>query len=102
MPVVKSKRVLLVVLNKSVVEKFNDSFVSSEYELETVGSVAMCEEEFTAPAATSLPIAALIVPPTASEQQRGQLTELASKYGVGFAVSIPRNALEAVQSSLKK
>lgn len=39
MPIVKSKRVLLVVLNKSVVEKFNDMLVLTEYELEVVGSV---------------------------------------------------------------
>jgi hypothetical protein len=39
MPIVKTKRVLLVVLNKSVVEKFNDMLILTEYELEVVGSV---------------------------------------------------------------
>lgn len=39
MPIVKAKRALLVVLNKSVVEKFNDMLVLTEYELEVVGSV---------------------------------------------------------------
>lgn len=38
MPIVKTKRVLLVVLNKSVVEKFNDMLVLTEYALEVVGS----------------------------------------------------------------
>ena len=39
MPIVKTRRVLLVVLNKSVVEKFNDMLILTDYALEVVGSV---------------------------------------------------------------
>ena len=46
MPIVKTKRVLLVVLNKSVVEKFNDMLVLTEYELEVVGSVGKYYNSF--------------------------------------------------------
>ena len=56
----------------------------------------MAEEEFASTSDLALPIAALLVPPTASEQQQTQLRELAIQKGVGFAVSVPRNALEAV------
>lgn len=109
MPVVKAKRVLLVVLNKSVVEKFNDMLVPTEYELEVVGSAAMCEEELVASAsppergaAAPLPVFAILVPPTASEMQVAALTELAAKHQVGFLISVPRNLVEALDAIGKK
>eukprot|EP01032_Pedospumella_encystans_P024859 gene24859-28100_t len=105
MPVVKTKRVLLVVLNKSVVEKFNDAIVPTEYSLEVVGSVGMAEEEF-APVAegteTPLPVHALLVPPTASDQQQAALRELAAAHNVGFLVSVPRNLVEGLEAIGKK
>jgi hypothetical protein len=62
----------------------------------------MCEEELTAvpepEGAAPLPIHAFIVPPTATEQQKAGLTELAAKYHVGFIVSVPRNVVEGLNA----
>jgi GTP-binding protein EngB required for normal cell division len=106
MPVTKTKRVLLVVLNRSVAEKFNEMLLPTEYVLETVGSVDMCEEEFATAAANEgtapLPVHAIVVPPTATESQKTGLTLLAEKYHVGFVVTVPRNLVEAMDAIGKK
>lgn len=99
LPAVKTHRVLLVVLNSSVVEKFSENFVKSEFVLEGVGSVAVCESEILTPEdPNSLPVAAVVVPPTTSEGQKTALRELAARHNIGFTVSVPRSALESVRA----
>lgn len=65
----------------------------------------MAEEEFApVPEGTAapLPVHALLVPPTASEQQQAAVRELAAKYSVGFVVSIPRNLVDGLDAVGKK
>jgi GTPase SAR1 family protein len=101
LPAVKTHRVLLVVLNSSVVEKFSENFVNSEFILEGVGSAAICESEILTPEdPKSLPVAAIVAPPTTSEGQKTVLRELAAQHNVAFTVSVPRSALESVRAVL--
>lgn len=105
MPSEKTKRVLLIVLNSSVAEKFSENVVSSEFVIEASGSVAMCAEELENPAppedgeAPSLPVAALMVPSSASESQKKSVAELAGIHGIKFVVAIPKNALEKLREA---
>lgn len=94
----KTKRVLLVVLNSSVAAKFLETLNLSEYMLETVGSVDMCVSEIDSPEdPLALPVAAIMVPPSASESQKIALGEVAKSRNVSFVVSIPRNALDVLR-----
>lgn len=101
MPNEKTKRVLLCVLNSSVAEKFIENSSSSEYAIETYGSVGMCAEEFENPSegATALPIAGILVPPTASDSQKRSLTELAESHGLKLTVSIPKTCVEKLREN---
>ena len=92
----KSKRVMLVVMNKSVVEKFEENFSASCFLIEQYGSASEAEEELADETSTGLPVAAILVPPTATESQKTALTALAKKFNIGFTFSVPRNALDAV------
>jgi hypothetical protein len=92
----KSKRVMLVVMNRSVVEKFEENFASSCFLIEHYSSVGEAEEELADVASTGLPVYALLAPPTITEGQKVGLTELASKFNIKFVLSIPRGALDAV------
>ena len=109
----KTKKVLLVALNSSVIEKFSEVMASTQFEIEAVGSKDYCEEEITANQQMVgvgvgggggggdgglLPIFAIIVPPTASESQQTALTELARAKGVHFLVSIPRGLLSSLEA----
>jgi len=68
-------------------------------------AIGMAEEEF-APVAEGteapLPVHALLVPPTASDQQQAALRELAAAHNVGFLVSVPRNLVEGLEAIGKK
>ena len=71
---IKSKKVLLVALNSSVISKFSEVCSTSEYELEAVGSVDLCEEELKTQGTN---IFSVILPPTASTTQQSALKQLA-------------------------
>lgn len=92
----KSKRVLLLVLNRSIGDKFIESSTGSEFLVDTVGSLEEIEEEFAAPS-SSLPIFALACPPSATDRQQQALREAALKFNVGAVVSIPRNIITALR-----
>lgn len=94
----KSKRVLLVVMNRSVVEKFEESFRSSCYQIEYYSSPGEAEEELADQNSTGLPVHALLSPPTITEGQKASLSEIAKKFNIGFVVSIPKTALDAVSA----
>ena len=103
-------------MNSSVIEKFTESFVKSEYVLEAVGSIGLCEEALVQYALSKTnntvmategtssgdqdtpplhyPIASIVAPPTATDGQKAALTELANKFNVKFIVAIPRNVLD--------
>jgi len=105
-PVVKSGKVLLVVLNSSVAEKFFEMLMESQYALEVVGSLGMCEEELLASAtattdAGALSVHAIIAPPTASDSQKAALQALADRFQVGFTVAVPRGAVAALDVAKK-
>ena len=95
----KTKRALLVVLNSSVAEKFNEMAALSEYVIEPIGSVALCAEEIQTPAEgdAALPVVAIVVPPTASASQKKALTELAELHHIAFVVSVPRNVVNELR-----
>lgn len=76
---IKSKKVLFIALNSSVVSKFTEALSSSEYELEAVGSVDLCEEELKSQGAN---IFALVLPHSASSTQQNATKQLAGKSGV--------------------
>jgi hypothetical protein len=101
MPNEKTKRVLLCVLNSSVAEKFTENSASSEYVVEAYGSVAMCAEEIENPSegAAALPIAGILVPPSASDSQKKALTELAETHGMKLTVSIPKTCVEKLREN---
>lgn len=92
----KSKRVLLVVMNRSVVGKFEENFASSCFLVEHYSSVGEAEEELADAASTGLPVDALLAPPSITEGQKAGLTELAVKFNIKFVMSVPRNALDGV------
>ena len=73
---IKNKKVLLVALNTSVIAKFSEVCSTSEYELETVGSVDLCEEELKTQGSS---IYAVVLPPAASTTQQNTLKLLAGK-----------------------
>ena len=106
LPPMKVKRILLVALNSSVIEKFTEVCTTSEYALEAVSSPDACEEEFAGGSTAeggspALPIAAIVVPPTSSESQQAKLKKLVDNHGVVFSVTIPRNVLSAVSAGSK-
>lgn len=102
--VAKQSRVILVAMNSSVKEKFAEAFSSSQYLLECVAY----EEELTEIVQTSdgvsLPIAAVLVPPTASAGQQERLTTLCAGLPtpIKFVASVPRNALAAISGACEK
>ena len=93
---VKSKLVILVVMNSSVVEKFTETFHGSEFSLESVANADACEQYLSELPSDALPLAGIIAPPTASEAQQGKLKVLAATNHVEFVVSIPKNAMTAL------
>lgn len=104
LPTQKQKKVLLVCLNSSVVSKFDEALELSEYVLEAIGSIPMCEEEIiqnSAAMTTDLPIVALIGPPTMSTSQQSILNELALKYNKKSLITVPRNVLDGLTQLLQ-
>ena len=95
---VKSKKVLLLALNRSIGEKFSEGLISSEFLIEVVGSLSECEEE--AASSSSFPVVALAIPPSAPESQQKALQELGLKLNLPVIVSIPRNILAALQTAV--
>lgn len=101
---VKQKRVLLWVANKSVREKFFENLQGSEYAAEEVGSLDDCTELLEAGSGAtgagecSLPITAIVVPPTASEQQQKTLKEFATAHKLGLVVVVPRAAVDRLRA----
>ena len=117
----KTKRVVVVVMNKAVAEKFSEKLLNgSEYEIVVACNADECEEYLQedhkhkpepteTEGAILLPITAILVHPTASDGQKAALTELASKYSsnssggseiggdshcvITLVVSVPRNCL---------
>lgn len=98
-PPIKIKKFILVALNSSVIEKFSEICFPSEYTIEAVSSPEACEEELANPTAP-LAVAAIVAPPTCSESQQARLKAIADKYGVPFAVTVPRNVLATVTTSV--
>lgn len=97
----KTMRVLLVVMNSSVASKFTETLERSEFVLEAVGNPDLCVAEIESPEdPTSLPVAAIMVPPTASDTQKTALAEIAKARNLSFVVSVPRNALEALRAAM--
>ena len=96
---VKSKKVLLLALNRSIGEKFSEGLISSEFLIEVVGSLSECEEE-AASSSSSFPVVALAIPPSAPESQQKALQELGLKLNLPVIVSIPRNILAALQTAV--
>jgi len=114
-PLVKSKRVLLLVMNSSVVAKFEEALATSEFVCEAFSSVGEMTELLpdTAPSATenpeaaaastttttaaALPIVALAGPPTMTDGQKAGLTALAVQHGLPAVVAIPRALLTELQ-----
>ena len=104
----KTIRVILVCMNSSVGEKFSEAFLSSKFLLEVVMSPAECDEivnEGTKSEAetsvASLPVGAILAPPTASKNQQLALTEIAGRKSIPFVISIPRSAVSQVEESLE-
>lgn len=101
LPTPKTHRVLIVALNSSIVEKFTENLQDSEYIPEGVGSPDICLSEITSPEdPNSLPVGAIVAPPTISDSQKRRLTEIAQQHDLIFVVSIPRNALDSIHSAL--
>jgi GTPase SAR1 family protein len=101
LPSVKTHRVLIVVMNSSVVEKFKENFSLSEYVAEGVGSADQCVSEIETPEdPASLPVVAIVAPPSASEGQKKKLAEVAQSHNLRFVVSVPRSALETVRAAI--
>jgi hypothetical protein len=69
--------------------------------VEAYGSVAMCAEEIENPSegAAALPIAGILVPPSASDSQKKALTELAETHGMKLTVSIPKTCVEKLREN---
>lgn len=100
---VKSYTIILVVMNSAVIEKFNETFASSEYTIEAVANADACEEFILSiPSSDTLPLKCIMVPPTASETQQTRLKSIAEVNKVEFIVSIPKNGLSSIQSALAK
>jgi hypothetical protein len=106
--VAKTMRVVLVgVMNSSVIDKFQEGFTDSEYLFESLSSVAEFEGEYLSliGAPDSLPLVAVIVPPSVSastqERLKGVISSNAPLNGVKFVVTVPRLALTGVMDSLK-
>ena len=96
----KSKRVILVVLNSAVIEKFTEALADTEFMVEPVGSPGLCEELLSNPSEdenAALPVVAIMVPPTASKSQQDALLSLATAKNIKFLVSIPRNAADVLK-----
>jgi hypothetical protein len=92
----KTKKVLLLVMNRSIAEKFNETLIESEFVLEAVSSVAECEEECSR-SYSSPPVFALAVPMSSPESHHIAIKELAVRLGIGAVVSIPKNILTALR-----
>jgi len=97
---VKSKLVILVAMNSSVIEKFTECFNGSEYALESVSNAEGCEEYLSTLPSDALPLAGILTPPTASETQQAKLKTLAAAHHVEFVVSIPKNAMVALTNAI--
>lgn len=93
----KSKRVLLLCLNKSIADKFVEAAADSEFIVESVGSAAECEEELAA--GSSTPIVALAVPPSAPESQQSAIKTIASANSIVSVVVIPRGIVSALREA---
>lgn len=100
----KTARVVLVAMNSSVQEKFAEAFSASQYLLESVAYEEELLEALTANDGVSLPIVAVLAPPTASAGQQERLTSLCLGLPVPikFVASVPRNALSSVSSVCEK
>lgn len=107
----KTTRVLCLIPNKSVFEKFEQSLIGSVYHAEQAYGVDGIEEELVAmnlkgpavegaapEASHLLPIGFLVVPPSASESQQNALKALGTKYSVPCVVTIPKNVCSDLQS----
>jgi len=97
----KTARIILIAMNSSVKEKFTEVFASSQYLLECIAYEEELADILQMNDGT-LPIAAVLVPPTASAGQQERLTALCAGLAtpIKFVASVPRNALAAVSSAL--
>lgn len=100
----KSKRVLVVSLNSSVLGKFVESLADSEFEVEAASSAEDCDLQIAAASnsgggGSGLPIAAIAAPPTASSGQQSGLQEVAQRHGLPFVLSVPRCVLDGLRRS---
>lgn len=90
---IKSFRVLLLVLNSSVLKKFEDSLVGSMFEVTQTGSVDGTEEMLSDINSDNLPIFAIAGAPTMSDGQQTAMKALAIKYSVPCLITVPRTIL---------
>jgi GTPase SAR1 family protein len=99
----KTCRVLLVVMNSAVATKFSEVLDLSQYQVEQVMSADECASEIVSPEdPASLPVGAIIAPPTASTSQQHALQALATQHNIVFVVSVPRNAPELITEAMSK
>lgn len=97
---VKSKLVILVAMNSSVIEKFTEIFNGSEFSLDSVANADACEEYLKELPSDALPLVGIVAPPTVSETQRTKLKSLAISNNIEFIISIPKNAVTALTTAL--
>ena len=103
--VAKTSRVIVVAMNSSVKDKFAEAFSASQYLLECVAyEEELAEIVQNSNDGVSLPIAAVLVPPTASAGQQERLTALCAGQPtpIKFVASVPRNALAAISGACEK
>ena len=97
-------RVLVISLNSSVTSKFFENLDPTEFVVEqsslSESETALQEQDSKGASAGDgvLPIRAILAPPTVSDSQRAALMELAGRHNVGFAVTVPRNAIDALRA----
>jgi hypothetical protein len=96
----KNHRILLLVLNSSVVEKFVLALDNSSYSVEQTGSVEGTEEVLADVNGDGLPVYALVGAPTMSDGQKTALKALAAKYSIPCVITVPRSILDELE--LKK
>lgn len=96
---VKTHRIMLIVMNSSVAEKFTENFVLTEFIIEASSNANECEQEMSS-SSGSLPIACILAPPTCSGNQQDKLKALAAEKGIPFIISIPKEAPGAVKTAL--
>jgi hypothetical protein len=93
----KAYRILLLVLNSSIVAKFEETLINSKFSIEQTSSLSETEEILADVNSDGLPIHAMVGVPTMSDNQQIEFKKLATKFSLPCIITVPRSILDELE-----